>query len=185
MELNGCPDKDGDGVTDAEDKCPDVFGPEPNSGCPYIDNDGDGVIDILDKCITVPGPASNEGCPENFLDQETVDLAAKGINFDTGKYSFRPGVTEILDGVATLLNQDYALQFKFAVNGHTDNVGSEALNMTLSNNRANAVKEYLISKGVDGSRLVTKGYGESMPIDTNATNAGRLNNRRVEIKEMK
>jgi outer membrane protein OmpA-like peptidoglycan-associated protein len=185
VELNGCPDKDGDGVTDAEDKCPDVFGPEPNSGCPYIDNDGDGVIDILDKCITVPGPASNEGCPENFLDQKTVDEAAKGINFDTGKYSFRPGVTQILDEVAVLLNQDYALQFRFAVDGHTDSTGSDSINMTLSNNRANAVKEYLVSKGVDAARLITKGYGESNPIDTNATRQGRLNNRRVEIKEIK
>jgi len=183
VELNGCPDKDGDGVTDAEDECPDVFGPEPNSGCPYIDNDGDGVIDILDKCITVPGPASNEGCPEVFMQKETIDTAAKGINFDTGKYSFRPGVTDILDNIASILNQNENLQFSFFVDGYTDNVGSDERNMVLSNARANAVKNYLVGKGVDGSRLFAKGYGETNFIDSNSTKEGRYNNRRVEIKE--
>jgi outer membrane protein OmpA-like peptidoglycan-associated protein len=87
--------------------------------------------------------------------------------------------------VAVLLNQDYALQFKFSVDGHTDSTSSESINMTLSNARANAVKEYLIGKGVDANRLMTKGFGESTPIDSNSTRAGRLNNRRVEIKEIK
>jgi len=185
ITLQGCPDRDGDGVTDAEDECPDVFGPEPNSGCPYIDNDGDGVIDILDKCITVPGPASNEGCPENFQDQKTVDEAAKGINFDTGKHSLSSEVTEILDEVADILNQNHNLQFRFSVDGHTDSTGSEKINMTLSDARANGVKEYLVGKGVDSNRLSTKGYGESTPIDSNNTKEGRLNNRRVEINEIK
>jgi len=185
VTLQGCPDRDGDGVTDAEDECPDVFGPEPNSGCPYIDNDGDGVIDILDKCITVPGPASNEGCPENFMQKETIDMAAKGINFDTGKYSFRPGVTDILDNIATILNQNENLQFRFSVDGYTDNTGSLERNMTLSNARANAVKNYLVNKGVDASRLLAKGYGETSFIDVNTTKEGRFNNRRVEIKEIK
>ncbi len=184
ISLQGCPDKDGDGVTDAEDECPDVFGPEPNSGCPYIDNDGDGVIDILDKCITVPGPASNEGCPEVF-NNTTVDLAAKGINFDTNKYSFRPGVTEILDNIASILNQNENLQFNFSVNGYTDNVGSTERNLSLSEVRANAVKKYLVGKGVDAKRLSSKGYGETNFIDVNTTNEGRFNNRRVEVKEIK
>ncbi|MBL4724134.1 MAG: OmpA family protein [Lutibacter sp.] len=185
VELNGCPDRDGDGVTDAEDECPDVFGPEPNSGCPYIDNDGDGVIDILDKCITVPGPASNDGCPEVFGAKETVDMAAKGINFDTGKSNLKPEVIVILDNVAEILNQNENLQFNFAVNGYTDSIGSSKLNITLSQNRANAVKDYLIEKGVDSNRLTAKGYGETSFIDSNDTRAGRLNNRRVEIKEIK
>ncbi len=185
IELNGCPDADGDGVADKDDECPNVAGPEPNSGCPYIDNDGDGVIDILDKCITVPGPASNEGCPEVFLDQKSVDEAAKGINFATGKSEISANVKLILDEVAVILNQNNNLQFRFSVDGHTDSTGSEAINMKLSNSRANAVKDYLVNKGVDLNRLVTKGFGESKPVDTNATKAGRLNNRRVDINEVK
>jgi len=184
-ELNGCPDKDGDGVTDSLDECPEVAGPEANSGCPYIDNDGDGVIDILDKCITVPGPASNEGCPEVFMAKETIDLAAKGINFDTGKSVIKPNVVAILDKVATILNQNENLQFNFAINGYTDNVGSTNRNLVLSQDRANAVKKYLIGKGVDATRLTATGYGETSFIDSNATRAGRFNNRRVEIKEQK
>jgi len=185
IELQGCPDADADGVADKDDTCPDVFGPEANSGCPYIDNDGDGVIDILDKCITVPGPASNEGCPEVFMQKETIDMAAKGINFDTGKYNLKPDVTAILDNVAKILNQEENVQFNFVIEGHTDSTGSTKRNLALSEERANVVKNYLVSKGVDANRLTAKGYGESLPIDTNSTKKGRYNNRRVEIKEKK
>ena len=185
VELQGCPDKDGDGVTDKEDECPDVLGPEANSGCPYIDNDGDGVIDILDKCITVPGPASNDGCPEVFGNKEVVDLAAKGINFDTGKSDIKSNVLSILDKVATILNQDENVQFNFSIDGHTDSTGSSERNLVLSEARANAVRNYLINKGVDSNRLSVRGFGESAPIDKNSTREGRLNNRRVEITEVK
>lgn len=185
VELNGCPDGDGDGVPDKDDLCPTTAGPEANSGCPYIDNDGDGVIDIKDKCITVPGPASNEGCPEVFLDVESVNKAAKGINFATGKANLSDTVKAILDNVASILNQNHNLQFNFSVDGHTDSTGTTERNLKLSEQRATSVRGYLMAKGVDPNRLSIKGYGEASPIDTNSTRAGRLNNRRVEIIEIK
>jgi len=185
MKLHGCPDKDKDGVADKDDACPEVPGPKTNAGCPFKDTDEDGVIDLIDRCVEVPGPASNEGCPEIFVDQETVNEAAKGINFDTGKSAIRPEVATILDHVATILNQNQNLQFRFSIDGHTDNTGSDARNLELSKARANSVKTYLVNKGVDANRLVTKGFGEASPIDTNATKEGRFNNRRVEINEIK
>ncbi len=183
--LHGCPDKDGDGVADGDDACPEVPGPKGNSGCPYKDTDEDGVIDIIDRCVEVPGPASNEGCPEVFVDQETVNQAARGINFDTGKSVIRPDAAAILDNVATILNQNQNLQFRFSVEGHTDSTGSAARNMTLSADRANAVKAYLVNKGVSANRLSTQGFGQTAPIDSNATREGRFNNRRVEINQIK
>ena len=76
------------------------------------------------------------------------------------------------------------LQFRFSVDGHTDSTGSDARNLTLSQDRAKAVKDYLVSKGVDANRLKTQGFGESNPIDANNTKDGRFNNRRVEIKQI-
>jgi outer membrane protein OmpA-like peptidoglycan-associated protein len=184
-ELHGCPDADGDGVTDKDDACPNVPGPKTNAGCPFKDTDGDGVIDLIDNCVEVPGPAENHGCPEIFKDESTVNAAAKGINFDTGKSDIRKDAAAILDQVASVLNQNENLKFNFSVNGHTDNTGSAAKNMELSTARANAVKAYLVSKGVSANRLSTKGFGQTSPIDTNATKEGRFNNRRVEIKEIK
>ena len=184
-KLNGCPDRDGDHVADKNDGCPDVPGPTTNAGCPFKDTDGDGVIDLIDNCVTVPGPAKNHGCPETFKDASSIDIAAKGINFDTGKSNIRTDIAVILDQVAEVLNQNQNLQFKFAVNGHTDNTGSAAKNLELSRARAASVKDYLVAKGVSANRLSTEGFGQNQPIDTNNTAAGRLNNRRVEIKEVK
>ena len=69
----------------------------------------------------------------------------------------------------------------FAIGGHTDSVGRTSTNQKISDKRANAVKKYLVKKGVDGNRLEAKGFGESAPVDSNNTRAGKANNRRVEI----
>ena len=183
--LHGCPDRDGDGVADKDDACPDVPGPKTNAGCPFKDTDGDGVIDLIDNCVDVPGPASNKGCPEVFVDTETINLAAKGIEFDTGKDEIRPEVGLILDEVARVLNLPHNLQFNFTVDGHTDSVGTDESNVRLSNARAAAVRSYLMSKGVNPSRITMQGFGEGSPIDTNDTREGRQNNRTVEINEIK
>lgn len=183
--LHGCPDKDGDGVADKDDACPEVPGPKTNAGCPFKDTDGDGVIDLIDNCVEVAGPASNKGCPEVFQDDESIYEAAKGILFNTGKDEIKPEVGVILDEVAGILNQPHNLQFNFSIDGHCDSTGSEERNIDLSNARANAVRSYLMSKGVNPNRITTKGFGEGSPIDTNDTKVGRTNNRRVEINEVK
>ncbi|WP_248724461.1 OmpA family protein [Seonamhaeicola sp. ML3] len=178
--LAGCPDADGDGVTDGDDKCPDTAGPAANNGCPWPDTDGDGVLDKDDKCPDVKGTVANSGCPEVTEEvQKTLNEYAKTINFDTGKSSIKSKSEEVLKDIVEILNE-YPTS-KFTVEGHTDSVGSEKLNQKLSESRANAVKDYLTSHGVDATRLSSKGYGESTPVASNKTRAGRAQNRRVEI----
>lgn len=178
--LAGCPDADGDGVTDADDKCPDVAGPAANKGCPWPDTDGDGVLDKDDKCPDVKGTVANNGCPEVSAEvQKTLNEYAKTILFDTGKSTIKAQSAQVLSDIIKIL-KEYPTS-KFTVEGHTDSVGSETLNQRLSDSRANSVKEYLIENGIDAFRLSALGYGESKPIDSNNTRAGRANNRRVEI----
>ncbi|RED48719.1 OmpA family protein [Seonamhaeicola aphaedonensis] len=178
--LGGCPDADGDGVTDGEDKCPNEAGPAANNGCPWPDTDGDGVLDKDDKCPDVKGTVANNGCPEVTEEvQKTLNEYAKTILFDLGKSTIKSQSEEVLKDIIGILNE-YPTA-KFTVEGHTDSTGSEKLNQGLSEKRALSVKEYLVDNGIDEFRLSALGYGESKPIDTNKTRAGRANNRRVEI----
>jgi outer membrane protein OmpA-like peptidoglycan-associated protein len=180
---NGCPDTDGDGVVDKDDKCATVAGPAANGGCPYKDTDKDGVLDKDDKCIDKAGPASNNGCPEPVITDDAMkqlDQFEKAILFNSSKASFKSGVTETLDGIIKIM-KEYPMA-KFVIEGHTDNTGPEEFNLTLSEKRALAVRDYLVKGGVDASRLEAGGFGEQYPIDSNKTRAGRANNRRVDIK---
>ncbi len=207
--LQGCPDRDGDGIADADDKCPDVAGPAKYQGCPIPDTDGDGINDEDDKCPAVkgfaryqgcpipdtdgdgvndeedkcpsrPGPASNQGCPEIAKEViEKINFAAKNVFFATGSYKLLAKSNKSLDAVAALLKTDESLMID--IDGHTDSQGSDESNQVLSDNRAGAVKNYLISKGIDASRLKSTGYGETKPIADNKTAAGRAKNRRTEM----
>lgn len=178
--LAGCPDADGDGITDADDACPDVAGPAANKGCPWPDRDGDGVIDKDDECPDVKGTVANNGCPEvTEAVRKALNSYAKTILFDTGKASIKEQSAGVLNDIVAIL-KEYA-NAKFNIEGHTDSTGSETLNQKLSESRAAAVKDYLIANGIDAARLSSAGYGESRPIDSNNTRAGRTNNRRVEI----
>ncbi|WP_445954978.1 OmpA family protein [Yeosuana sp.] len=178
--LAGCPDADGDGVTDADDKCPTIAGPAANQGCPWPDTDGDGVLDKDDHCPDVKGTVANHGCPEVSAEvQKTLNEYAKTILFDTGKSSIKTQSAAVLGDIIKILNE-YPSS-KFTVEGHTDSVGSEKLNQSLSDARALSVKEYLVKHGVDEFRLSAIGYGESKPIANNKTSKGRAENRRVEI----
>nr|WP_294775203.1 OmpA family protein [uncultured Flavobacterium sp.] len=182
--FGGCPDTDGDGVQDKEDKCKDVKGPKENGGCPWPDRDNDKVLDKDDRCPDVAGTVANNGCPE--VTEEAIKRLndyAKTILFDSGKASFQQQTYPVLQAIVAIL-KEYP-NSNFSIEGHTDSDGKDATNQTLSENRAAAVKNYLIENGIAASRLSSAGYGESKPIDTNKTKAGKANNRRVEVKLVK
>ncbi len=177
--LGGCPDADGDGVTDKADKCPSVKGPKDNAGCPWPDTDGDSILDKDDKCPDVKGTAANNGCPEvTEIAIKSLNEYAKTILFESGKASFQKQTFAVLQSITSIL-KEYPTA-KFSIEGHTDDSGSVAFNQTLSENRASAVKNYLIENGISADRLTSAGYGKSRPIDK--TKAGKANNRRVEVK---
>ena len=185
-QFQGCPDTDGDGVTDASDKCPTVAGPASNGGCPELDADKDGVIDKDDACPSVAGPASNKGCPE-VTEQvlQELKVQARAVYFNSGKATFKTGDKETqarLDAIKQiLLNYPNA---KFSIEGHTDSDGSDKFNQKLSEERATAVMNGLIERGVNVNNLVSKGFGETMPVASNKTAKGKAENRRTEIRHI-
>lgn len=185
--LAGCPDADNDGIADGNDNCPNEAGPAANNGCPWPDSDGDGVLDKDDQCPNEAGTVANNGCPEIVLPTEEVQNQlteyARTINFNTGKSSFKSGTESTLQAISAILKEYPKANFR--IEGHTDSVGSESLNQKLSEARAHAVMDYLVTNGIMGARLTAVGYGESNPIESNKTRAGRAANRRVEVKLVK
>ncbi len=101
------------------------------------------------------------------------------ISFDTGSYTIKPQLRAVLDPFATSLRDDPAA--RIAIIGHTDNVGSDAVNNPLSVERAQSVRDYLTARGISGARVETAGRGEREPVADNSTESGRAKNRRVEI----
>ncbi|AWG23129.1 hypothetical protein FFWV33_17135 [Flavobacterium faecale] len=179
---NGCPilDTDKDGVLDKDDKCPEVAGPVANKGCPWPDTDGDGVLDKDDKCPKVKGTAANKGCPEVTAEViKSLNTFSKAVLFDSGKATIRTESNAKLEEIVKVMNEYSATNFK--LEGYTDSSGVAAKNLQLSKERAAAVKEYLIAKGISADRLSSEGYGIIKPIASNKTVAGRAENRRVEI----
>lgn len=176
-KINGCPDTDGDGVIDMEDNCPKVRGNV--QGCP--DTDGDGIIDNNDKCPDTPGIVANNGCPAVKKEvKEKIISIAKAIYFKTGSDELRSDSKKKLNELVGILNE--YVKMGFAIEGHTDSRGDDAKNMILSQKRANAVKNFLVSKGINSTRLNVQGFGETTPIADNATSNGRQMNRRVELR---
>lgn len=172
-------DEDADNVVDSKDNCPSTpAGVEVDSkGCP-LDSDNDGIADFKDKC---PGTKAGEkiddlGCPARVAKARG---ALTGVNFVTAKDELTENSKTILNGVASVLKE---FNTNAEVQGHTDSTGSVEGNNRLSQARAEAVKQYLISQGVAAERLQAKGYGSSVPVAENTTKEGRLKNRRVELK---
>jgi OmpA-OmpF porin, OOP family len=181
--YQGCPipDTDKDGINDEEDKCPTVPGVARYQGCPVPDTDGDGLNDEEDKCPNLAGPKENQGCPLVAEEvKKKVDYAANNILFVTASSKLLSKSFKGLDEVVKILKDNPDMNL--AIDGHTDNIGSDEFNQKLSEGRAAAVKKYFISKGIDESRITSAGHGETMPIADNNTAAGRQKNRRVEMK---
>jgi outer membrane protein OmpA-like peptidoglycan-associated protein len=187
VDATGCPvDSDRDGVADGLDRCPGTpAGTEVDeSGCQRTrDTDGDTVDDSRDRC---PGTAPNTkvdaaGCPILFT-AERPAVVLQGVTFEVGRSALRTDSYTVLDIVAASLvaNPEIVIE----VGGHTDNTGSAATNLRLSQARADAVRTYLASKGVQPERMSARGYGPAQPIAPNTTAAGRAQNRRVELRRM-
>ena len=187
VDARGCPvDADGDGVVNTADACPEtpVGTRVDGRGCALpSDSDGDGVVDPSDNCPnTAAGTrVDSRGCAIVFEEGKTT-LVLDGVTFLTGRAELSPNAMTILDRVAASLMN--AKDVNVEVQGHTDNTGSVALNTRLSTRRAETVREYLVLKGVDASRLSARGYGPSAPVASNATADGRSRNRRVELKRL-
>lgn len=184
-EYKGCPDRDGDTVLDKDDACPDVAGPVENKGCPWPDTDKDGVLDKDDKCPTTPGTKELNGCPPpppiKAAEQKIIERAFKSLEFATGKDIIMAKSLPSLNELAKLMVQHKA-DWTLKLSGHTDNQGNADKNMELSEKRANAVKRYLVKKGAAADGIITEWFGQTQPIDSNDTPAGRQKNRRVEMK---
>ena len=192
-DTDGCPDpdNDNDGIDDGADRCPnepeDLDGDRDADGCPDQDADGDGVPDDSDACPdaaeTLNQYLDEDGCPDEKPQRVEVTkqqiVIKEQIQFESGKATIRPASYPVLDDVVMVL-RDYP-DIRIRIEGHTDNVGNDALNLELSKSRADAVFEYVIARGTDARRLITEGYGETRPIDTNTTTAGKAANRRVEF----
>ncbi|HET8882944.1 MAG TPA: OmpA family protein, partial [Solimonas sp.] len=198
VSADGCSgaDADGDGIPDDRDHCADTprgvaVGPD---GCP-LDSDGDGVPDYLDECPHSPAGAKvlPNGCAlvgdcRKPRAGEQVDangcaveknFVLKGVKFEFDSDKLTEAAQRILDEVATTL-QSYP-NVNVEVEGHTDNIGSDSYNLALSERRAIAVTKYLVDHAVADKRMTPVGYGETRPIDSNESEEGRENNRRVEL----
>ncbi|MFP2898722.1 OmpA family protein [Corallococcus sp. 4LFB] len=192
QDEDGCPDdpdSDGDGIVDSKDACPkepETFNRyKDTDGCPDVepDRDGDGIVDRLDNCPDEPGTESNGGCKEApiaRIDSGSIRIL-EAVFFENNKAVIQKRSNAVLDKVAAILVSHPDLE-KVRVEGHTDNTGKPAYNLDLSQRRAEAVVDYLVSKGVQRERLEAKGFGPEQPIADNAKADGRAKNRRVEFK---
>ena len=182
-------DRDGDGIPDNIDKCPDqpedFDGFQDEDGCPDPDNDGDGIPDALDKCPNEPETFNNykddDGCPDEVpAAVKKFTGVIEGINFKTGSADILPGSYVLLDRAVKVL-QDYP-EVNLEISGHTDSRGKADYNRDLSQRRADSVKTYFVQRGIASQRLQAIGYGLTRPIADNKTQSGRATNRRTEFR---
>ncbi len=190
QDEDGCPDLDNDedGIADTDDQCPleaeDRDGFEDENGCPEADNDQDTLNDPVDNCPNEAGPVDNGGCPE--AQRQRVRITANNIEilekvyFRTDSDQIQRRSHALLDNVVAVLNNHPEITH-LRIEGHTDDRGDDDHNMDLSTRRAEAVKAYLASHGVDEGRLHAQGFGETRPVVENDTREHRAQNRRVEF----
>ncbi|WP_324291577.1 adventurous gliding motility protein AgmC [Corallococcus sp. BB11-1] len=207
-DADGCPDTkpappppapvdtDGDGLMDPDDKCPnapeDKDGFQDEDGCPDPDNDKDGIPDTADKCPnepeTINGVTDEDGCPDKGKVKVTVEgeriFILEKVYFATSKDVILPRSFPLLKQVAAVLRANPQVEL-LRIEGHTDDQGKDAANLDLSKRRAANVRTFLVNEGIAAERLESEGFGETKPVDTNKTAAGRENNRRVEFNILK
>ena len=188
QDADGCPepDNDLDTLVDAGDRCPlepeDVDGHADADGCPDPDNDGDTIPDTSDRCPNEPGPADEQGCPRVYQDVEVTSTGIvihQTVYFEFNRAVIRSQSFPLLDTVAQVM-RDFP-DITVEVQGHTDDRGRDDYNLRLSGERAEAVRQYLIQRGIPASRMTAQGYGETRPIASNRAAPGRAQNRRVEF----
>ncbi|MBC8109494.1 MAG: OmpA family protein [Verrucomicrobia bacterium] len=180
--YNGCPDTDGDGIPDSEDFCPDVPGVREFRGCPPIkkDTDKDQLFDDDDLCPEVFGSKTNKGCPDiDPDDKQVVEMAFENLLFEFDKDEIQQISYDYLNKLGVIMQQN--AHYLLMVEGHCDRMGNDEYNLSLSTNRADAVKDYLIQWGISPLRIRTFGYGKTRPIANNHSEKGRKLNRRVEM----
>ncbi len=188
------PDSDGDGVPIPGDMCPavpeDRDGFQDDDGCPDPDNDGDGVFDVGDKCPTeletLNGVDDYDGCPDDpkpvvgsGIKDNQIEIKDR-IRFKQGSAELLPSDMLILDQVAAIMRANPTVK-RFRIEGHTDNLGNREFNVDLAERRAWSVRSYLVTKGIEDTRLFAKGFGSTRPVAKNTSEAGRAQNRRVEF----
>ena len=207
----GCPDTDNDGIQDTEDNCPEEAGPDDNQGCPWPDSDNDGVLDKDDSCPEEAGPEDNKGCPwpdqdnDGVIDKDDACPDEAGLAEDSGcpvvtkeiieqlniaggQIYFQVGSSRLIGATTHASIQriksfmDADERIELIIEGHTSSDGAATSNLRLSEERAASLRNRLIELGIAPHRLEAVGYGETRPIATNDTEAGRSRNRRVEFK---
>jgi OOP family OmpA-OmpF porin len=188
QDEDGCPDPDDDldGILDADDRCridpEDRDGWRDEDGCPDPDNDGDSILDTDDQCPDEPGPQAERGCPRVYENVEVTTThirITQKIHFALNRAEIMADSFGILETVATVLT-DFP-NINLDIQGHTDSQGSDSHNQDLSDRRASAVRSFLVGRNISPARLVAHGFGESRPLESNRTRAGRARNRRVEF----
>ena len=180
VDAKGCAmDSDNDGVMDDVDRCPNTTGIAGLNGCP--DSDGDGIADLDDRCPNLKGSLANKGCPDIAkADIVRITYIGSKIFFENNSDKLKVASLSQLDELSKILNKyEGAI---LTIEGHTDSVGAEDFNTTLSQKRAESVRQYLIGKGISDARLVSVGFGETKPVASNTTALGKAKNRRVELK---
>jgi outer membrane protein OmpA-like peptidoglycan-associated protein len=205
-DEDGCPenaprDRDGDGIPDDQDACPDVPGVRTNNprtnGCPPApppkpDRDHDGIPDDVDACPDVPGPPNSDphlnGCPPEQKGPIKIEnnqlVAFDTIKFATASAEILPESNKLLDDIASTM-KSHPEFLLFEVGGHADERGPDIYNLQLTQMRVDSVVRALVARGVDSSRLRSKGYGLYCPLDPAHNETAWQKNRRVEFKILK
>lgn len=178
-------DNDHDGIEDEQDACPtvaeDMDGFEDQNGCPDPDNDQDGVLDGADACPNIPEDEDQFEDADGCVEPDTLlNLRLVKVYFDTNRATIQERSFPLLEDAAQTLI-DFPQIKRVRIEGHTDNRAPDDFNLTLSQQQAEAVKTYLVSKGIDPARMVAIGYGETKPLFAADNTLAWEQNRRVAL----